>query len=75
VGRLSGFSASQLCRVAEELGWREVRQRGSHIVFKKKGDPRNLVIPNHRTLREGTVRSLIDTMGVTVDEFLELVKK
>lgn len=36
---------------------------------------RNLSIPRHRELAEGTLRAVIDTMGLTVDEFLRLAKK
>jgi hypothetical protein len=41
----------------------------------KAGEPRILTIPRHREMREGTLRGLIRTMGLTVDEFLERAKK
>jgi len=75
MGRLSGFSASQVRKVAESEGWRLVRQRGSHMVFRRDGSARNLTIPNHRTLKPGTLDSIIETMGLTVDEFLAIVRK
>lgn len=75
MGRLTGFSASQVRKVAKSQGWRFERQRGSHMVFRREGSARNLTIPNHRELKPGTLDSIIETMGLTVDEFLKLVRK
>ena len=36
---------------------------------------RNLSIPAHRELSEGTLRGLIDTMEIPVDEFLRMARK
>ena len=34
-----------------------------------------LVIPDHRVVADGTLSRLIKTMGLTVDEFIAIVKK
>ena len=62
-------------RVAGSAGWTHVRTDGDHFVFKKPGVMRNLAIPDHSDLREGTVRDLVKTIGLTVDEFLRLAHK
>ena len=74
MGRLPGFGAGDVTRVAERLGWSLERRRGSHLIYRKESDARNLSVPNHRVLKEGTLRSLVHTMGLTVDEFLELAR-
>ena len=43
------------------------------MVFSKPGMWANLSIPNHREVSEGTLRSLVRTMGLAIDEFLRLV--
>ena len=52
------------------LGWRISRQRGSHIVLVKSGRLASLSVPNHDTIKRGTLRALIRTAGLTVEEFL-----
>ena len=62
-------------RVARSLGWEHVRTSGDHFTFKKGGERLNLAIPDHRPVKEGTLRDLVKTMGLTVDEFLRLARK
>ena len=57
----------------EGLGWQVVRQRGSHIVLVKDGEIATLSIPDHKEVAKGTLRSLIRTAGITVDEFCEQI--
>jgi len=54
-------------------GWHEDRQRGSHIVMLKEGHLASLSIPQHRTLAPGTLRSLIRSAGMSVEQFCELL--
>lgn len=61
----------EVVRAFERLGWRVVRQRGSHIVLTKQGALATLSIPDHRQIARGTLRALISKAGITVDEFLE----
>ena len=65
-------SARDVIRVAEKLGFVFDRQKGSHAVFLRDTDKRRLVIPIHkgRDLRPGTLRGLIDDMGISVEEFV-----
>ncbi len=58
----------------EKLGWEVARQRGSHIILTKKGHIATLSIPNHPEIARGTLRSLITKAGITVEEFLEVLK-
>ena len=73
MSRLAGFSAREVGRVAERLGWQLERQSGSHLVYvpPSQGLP-ILVVPNHRELRPGTVRALIRAMGIDVDTSLQI---
>ena len=70
MGRLAGFSGREVRRVAEGDGWEFRRQVGSHMVLRKDGVSRGLSIPDHGTLDEGMLRSLIRTMDWTVEDFL-----
>ncbi|GIW17940.1 MAG: hypothetical protein KatS3mg064_1097 [Tepidiforma sp.] len=74
MSRLAGFSARDVARVAEQLGWRLDRQSGSYLVSVHDGKAVTLVIPAHRELRPGTLRALIRATDLDVDRFLELVR-
>jgi predicted RNA binding protein YcfA (HicA-like mRNA interferase family) len=55
-----------------KLGYRQVRQRGSHVRLVCEG--RNPVtVPMHPTLDRGTLRAIIRTVEITVDEFAALL--
>jgi predicted RNA binding protein YcfA (HicA-like mRNA interferase family) len=45
------------------------RQRGSHIIMVRGGEITTLSIPDHKEVAKGTLRSLIRSAGITVDEF------
>jgi len=71
--KLPSVSAREAIRVAEKLGFIFDRQKGSHAVYYRAIDGRRVVIPVHkgRDLKPGTVRGIIDDLGLTIDEFLE----
>lgn len=75
MSKLPSVPARDVIRVAEKLGFSFDRQRGSHAVYLRAADRRRLVIPVHkgRDLKPGTLRGLIDDMGLTVDEFNALL--
>ena len=75
MGRLAGFSGREVSRIAEINGWNLSRIRGSHRIYSKTGNVRNLSIPNHTSLGEGILRDLLTTMGLSVEEFLAVAWK
>jgi predicted RNA binding protein YcfA (HicA-like mRNA interferase family) len=63
------------CIVAlAKLGYVQVRQRGSHVRLNCPGRS-PLTVPLHPTLDRGTLRSIIRAAQLTVDEFLDLLKR
>lgn len=65
----------EVVKAFKKLGWEVARQRGSHIILTKKGHIATLSVPNHPEVARGTLRSLIARAGITVEEFLEALKK
>ncbi|MGH7572036.1 MAG: type II toxin-antitoxin system HicA family toxin [Gemmatimonadota bacterium] len=61
-------------RTFEKLGWEVARQKGSHIILVKKGNPATLSVPNHAEIARGTLRGLIAKAGLTSTEFLAALK-
>ncbi|MBI5191039.1 MAG: type II toxin-antitoxin system HicA family toxin [Nitrospirae bacterium] len=71
--KLIRVSGDEVIRRLEKLGFRQVRQRGSHVVMRKD-TPEGEVgcsVPLHKDLAVGTLRGIIRQAGLTVEEFLE----
>lgn len=58
----------------ERNGWRRGRQKGSHVSLAKPGVNVNLSVPLHRELDRGTLRKLIRLSGLSVGEFVALLR-
>ena len=70
---LPKISGKKAIQVFEKLGFSVVRQRGSHVVLRKNS--KGCVIPLHKSLAIGTLRSAIRQAGVQVEDFLIAYKQ
>lgn len=70
---LPTLSGKEVVKVFENLGWEFSRQSGSHMVLTKDGEIASLSIPNHREVAKGTLRSLIRSANLTLDEFVKAI--
>ncbi len=70
------ISGQAAVRVFEKIGYRVVRQRGSHIRLRDEANPNHLplTVPDHKTLKPGLLRHLIRDAGLSIDEFNALLK-
>ena len=61
-------------RKLEAAGFAEVGGRGSHVKFAKKTSPGTYtaVVPRHREVPAGTLRSILRQAGIDPDEFERL---
>ena len=61
-------------RKLEVVGFREISQRGSHDKFAKRIelDLHIVVVPRHREVAVGTLRSILRQAGLSWDEFEKL---
>jgi len=65
------LSGRKAVRVFERFGWQIARQRGSHIILVKEGENVTLSVPDHKEVAKGTLRSLIRSARLTVEQFAE----
>ena len=65
------LSGKEVVRVFERFGWMVARQSSSHIIMIKTGEIASLSIPNHSEVAKGTLRSLIRSANLTVDQFVK----
>ena len=66
--KLPLISGAQALRVFGQLGFTPVRRRGSHVVLRR--DDKGCVIPMHRELAQGTLRSALKQAGIDADDFV-----
>ena len=71
--RVPIVSGSEAVRALQRLGFNVDRQRGSHVVMKKVTAAGEIgcVIPMHREVAAGTLRSALKMAGVSIEEFTE----
>ena len=67
--KIPRISGEEAIKVFQELGFHIARQKGSHVVLRKGHV--GCVIPLHKELAAGTLRSAIKQAQVSVDDFLE----
>ena len=67
-------SGDEFIRLIRSLGYEAVRSRESHVRLRAAGRV-PLSVPRHRELDRGLLRSLIRDAGITVDEFVALLRR
>ncbi len=70
MANLPVLSGQEVVRVFKSFGWSVARQRGSHIIMTRQDEIVTLSIPDHKEVAKGTLRSLIRSANLTVDEFV-----
>ncbi len=70
--KLPVLSGAEVIKALEQLGFAQIRQRGSHVVMRRGGA--GTVVPLHREVKTGTLGGILRQAGVTQDEFLGAVK-
>jgi len=73
-----GIPAERVIRALERLGYRVVRQKGSHIRLRHDGPPvHSITIPLHKPLKTGTLHGILadvaDRRAVSIDAVIELL--
>lgn len=71
--RLPVVSGARLIRALEKIGWRVVRQRGSHVRLKHPDRSIPLVVPLHQELKRGTLTGILKDAGLDREELAKLL--
>ena len=66
------LSGKELVKILSRLGFAFQRQQGSHIVLRRESPFARVVVPNHRNLRPGTLRTILNEAGITVEQLIAL---
>ena len=71
---LPRIAGREVVAALAKIGYQFDRQRGSHIVLRHTAPPhRRLVVPDHKEVAKGTLRTIIREAGLSVEEFVKLL--
>lgn len=67
-------SGRDVVKALAKLGYRVDHQTGSHMILRNDQPPhRRVTAPSHKEVAKGTLRAIIYDVGLTVEEFIELL--
>ncbi|MBI4993571.1 type II toxin-antitoxin system HicA family toxin [Candidatus Wolfebacteria bacterium] len=69
--KLPIISGRQLIKLLSKLGYREVRQRGSHIRLSCL-NRKSVTVPNYKAIDRSLLRKILRDSELSIDEFLNL---
>ena len=67
------LSGREVQAALERAGFSFRRQKGSHMVLRRETPFARVVIPDHSTVRVGTLRRIIRDAGLEIEEFIRLL--
>jgi predicted RNA binding protein YcfA (HicA-like mRNA interferase family) len=70
--KLPVLSGEDVLKALERLGFKQLRQRGSHVVIRRGSV--GTVVPLHREVKTGTLAGILRQAQVSQDDFLGALK-
>ena len=62
-------SGVEAVRALKRFGFIQLRQTGSHLILRKA--ERTVVVPQHKPIKPGTLKGVVEQAGLTMEEFVE----
>ena len=69
-----GLSGKEVVKALSNAGFYVKRRKGSHIVLRRESPFAQVTVPDHKSIDTGTIDSILDGAGLSVDEFIKLLK-
>jgi predicted RNA binding protein YcfA (HicA-like mRNA interferase family) len=71
----TGLSGREVRAALERAGFVFRRQSGSHMMLRRDQPYARVVVPDHKQVRTGTLRRIVADAGLTVEQFVELLRR
>lgn len=68
MSRLPLLSGKEIIKALSKIGYREVRQRGSHIRLSCP-DKKSITVPDYKIVSRGLLRKILRDAEISPDEF------
>ncbi len=72
--KLPILSAQEIIKGLQNIGYREIRQRGSHICLVCL-NKKSVTVPNHKTIGRGLLRRILRDAEISPEKFQQFLKK
>ncbi len=64
---------SKIINALEKIGFEKISQKGSHVKYKNYKTQRVFIIPLHKEIAKGTLKSILEQADVELEIFLNLI--
>jgi predicted RNA binding protein YcfA (HicA-like mRNA interferase family) len=75
MSRIPQVSGRECVKVLEKIGFYVRRQKGSHIIVIRDDPFNQIVVPDHHEVAPGTLRNILRQVGLSAEQFTELLKQ
>lgn len=69
------YSAREALAALRRAGFEEVSRRGSHVKLRHGEQRRTVIVPDHRDIARGTMRSILRQAGLSAAQFEDLASE
>ncbi|MBW2039126.1 MAG: type II toxin-antitoxin system HicA family toxin [Deltaproteobacteria bacterium] len=73
MSKLPKISGRECVKVLQKAGFFLKRQHGSHMILRRNNPFSQVVVPDHKELDRGTLRSIIRQTSLSIGEFVKLL--
>ena len=71
----SDLSGREVRAALERAGFIFRRQTGSHMVLRRDQPYARVIVPDHKQIRSGTLRRIVADVGLSVEQFIQLLRR
>lgn len=71
--RLPLLSGKEIIKILAKIGYRRIRQRGSHIRLSCQ-NRKSVTVPDYRVIGRGLLRKILRNTELSPEEFNDLIK-
>lgn len=61
---------NQIIFILHKFGFEKVSQKGSHVKYRNQFNNKVCIIPMHKEIAKGTLKSILEQADITIEEFL-----
>ena len=73
MNKLPRISGRECVKALEKAGFPFKRQVGSHMVLRRNDPFGQTVVPDHKELDRGTLRSILRQSEISIEDFIKLL--
>ena len=63
----------KIINALSKIGFKKISQKGSHAKYKNTETQKIYIIPMHKEIAKGTLKSILEQADVELDNFLKLL--